>query len=201
MSLRVELLLLVWTNECSRRTSTTPAPTTPATVSTTAAAVTTIVTTVTTQTTTPASTQPPSGSDTSSTLLESTTTADEDPIDYRLPRDLQPKLYDLSVQPFFKLGEVPQFYDANLTITFTCVKQTNKLILHMNNLDIVRSSLIVKSTTDAQFGEFSNFAFTYDSVTNFFTAVFSQPFKPNQNYEFSVMFRGYTNTDERGFYR
>ena len=139
------------------------------------------------------------------TTIEALTTTLEpvtqDRIDYRLSGDLYPILYELTIQPYFKTDKMPEFYNAVISIDFRCLRATNKLVMHMRNLVLKNSTLKITSSTDEQFSSKLNFPWTYDPVTDFFTAEFSQQFKVDYSYTFSVEFKGFINNDETGFYR
>lgn len=126
-------------------------------------------------------------------------------IDYRLPSDLSPNRYELTIQPYFKPTEMPEIYKASMIIEFTCLHDTDKLVLHMNNdnLKLDNSSLRLSSPTDSSFVVMENFKWTYDSVRTFFTAHLTgtQRFRPGQNYTFEVSFEGKVLNDLVGFYR
>lgn len=119
-----------------------------------------------------------------------------------MPSDLQPFYYDLTLKPFFKVTTTPENYTADINIHFTCVSNTNRLVLHMKDLDIFNSSLKLTSTSDSLFTDLVNFPWTYDNVTHFFVVQLQgQTFKASKNYTFSASFRGYTKNDDLGFYR
>jgi hypothetical protein len=119
---------------------------------------------------------------------------------YRLPKNLVPYHYDLTIKPYFKVDEIPRFYDALVVINFTCVHETNKLTLNMKNLEL--SHMVLTSESDSVFKMVRNISWTYDHESTFFTADFGdRSFKKNTNYSFAVKFRGFTDSDNIGFYR
>ena len=52
-------------------------------------------------------------------------------IDYRLPTNLKPYLYDLTIQPYFNVTSSPQFYLGQETIYFKCVRSFAQFKIHM----------------------------------------------------------------------
>lgn len=119
-----------------------------------------------------------------------------------MPKDLTPTLYEMTLKPYFKVETMPEYYDTTLDLHFTCVSQTNKLVLHMKNLQINNSSLKITSSTDSQFKEVKEFPWSHDVEADFFIAEFpTNPFRPGNSYTFSIEFRGFLLSDERGFYR
>lgn len=124
------------------------------------------------------------------------------PVNYRIPDDLQPYLYDLTFKMYFKPDEMPEYYDGTAMIHFTCVKSTSKLVLHARELEISNSTLSLTSESDSAFTTMTNFPWTYDPITHLLTVdLKTQTFKPNLNYTFSVSFKGFTTDDRIGFYR
>ena len=124
-------------------------------------------------------------------------------INYRLPKNLVPYHYDLTIQPFFNATQKPEFYEAKEKIQFRCVNDTKKFVIHIKNLEITNNSLRISSISDDSFQSIENFEWTYDNVTSFFTADLgqNQTFLANQNYMFEAEFKGFTNNDDLGFYR
>jgi hypothetical protein len=120
---------------------------------------------------------------------------------YRLPRDLLPLRYDIKIHPYFKPQQMPEFFKGAVSINFTCTKETNKLVLHMKEIDLDNSTLRISSLTDRGFSTIEKFAWSYDPLTHFFVARVDTSFKQDQNYTFSVEYKGYTKYDELGFYR
>lgn len=126
-----------------------------------------------------------------------------DPIDYRLPKNLVPYYYDLTIQPYFKVNQKPEYYIGIVHIKFTCVNDTNRLVLHMKELKIKNTSLKLKSSTHAGYGQTSNFKWSHDEERDFFIAEFDQSksFKANNNYTFSVEFKAHPKNDTIGFFQ
>ncbi len=122
-------------------------------------------------------------------------------VNYRLTRDLVPVSYNLTIKTYFKPDTVPLYYDGSVEILFTCDNETSKLVMHMRNLDLNRTSLRLTSVNDDKFDVEEKFSWTVDPVTHFVTFEFDKPFRAGYNYTFSGSFRGYTEEDEMGFYR
>ncbi len=78
---------------------------------------------------------------------------------------------------------------------------TNKLVLHMVELELDNSTLKIESDSDADFKTREKFPWTYDPITHFLTFTFDKQFKKGSNYTFSVSYKGLTNDVMRGFYR
>lgn len=76
--------------------------------------------------------------ETSKSTVPTTTTTEKTPeipeiIDYRLPKTVVPELYDLYLHPNLETGE----FEGQLVITIKVLQNTDKIILHSANLDIV----------------------------------------------------------------
>lgn len=100
------------------------------------------------------------------------------------------------------MTDEPHNYSSNVRIEFLCDVETNKLILHMKNLILDNSSLIVKSLNDSSFMDYNiASSWTYNSINHFFTAEIPQNFKVNHSYIFTASFTGFTTDDELGFYK
>lgn len=122
-----------------------------------------------------------------------------------MPSDLSPTHYDLTIQPYFKPTDPPEMYKAWIAIDFTCTHETDKLVLHMNavNLKLDNSTLKLTSSSDSSFGAWEEFAWSWDSVTSFFTVRLEQArrFRVGQEYRFEVAFEGKIQDNLVGFYR
>ena len=123
-------------------------------------------------------------------------------IDYRLPKNLVPYHYNSLVKPqFVNLVNNGYTYEGEVTISFRCIEDTNRLIFHINKLLIVNSTLKVTSLTDTPFTDIVGFSWTNDFERQFFVANLAQTFKANNNYTVFVQFTGYLTDDNAGFYR
>ena len=124
-------------------------------------------------------------------------------IDYRLPKNLIPYDYKIFIKPqFTTIVNNSSFpYEGEVTISFNCVENTNRLIFHINKLLINGTTLSVKSLSDSSFTEIKGFSWTNDIERQFFVANLAQQFKANQNYSVFVQFTGYLTDDNAGFYR
>lgn len=129
------------------------------------------------------------------------------PLVYRLPGDMSPSLYELIVKPYYKAEDEPSKFDGKIKIHFTCVRNTNKLILHMKNIDLVNSSLVLSSSTDSSLTTpLTAFPWTFNKVTELLTFEFgpsggSTFFKQSNDYTLSVDYVGYLQADNVGFYK
>ena len=135
-------------------------------------------------------------------LANGQTVVEQPKLDYRLPTDLLPSHYDVFVSFQFENEFDDSFpYDGEVKIDFRCIKDTSKLVLHIHDLDIDNSSLVLSSTTDSSFGVLREFNWYNDFTREFFVADLTKQLKAGQNYSLSMKFIGYLTDDLRGFYR
>ncbi|CAF0852077.1 unnamed protein product [Brachionus calyciflorus] len=133
---------------------------------------------------------------------EFTTTFIPTPLNYRLPTNLKPTYYDLTIQPFFKANTEPFDYNGTVSIDFVCEQNTNQLVLHMKDLDVYNSTLTLSAINDTIFTTKKNFKWTYNNNTHFFVIDLErESFRANFSYRFSVKFKGYITNDQLGFYK
>lgn len=124
-------------------------------------------------------------------------------INWRLPTDLYPRHYDLTIQPYFRSSEEPMNYDGKVRIRFECMRDTNKLVFHSSGLSIDNASLAITNIDDFAFPSFSNFPWTYDSVTSQVTIQLTggRMFKAGRNYMFSASYTARASSNNLGFYK
>jgi hypothetical protein len=124
--------------------------------------------------------------------------------EYRLPKELEPIHYDLMFDTFFESDTKPEDFNASLKLLFRCIRDTNKLVLNMKDLDLYNSTMKITSQTHASYNSPSGFGYNYNNQTQIFSATFVQQnqwFKAGNNYTFHVEFKGYLKDDDLGFYR
>ena len=136
-------------------------------------------------------------------------THDGHQVNYRLPTHLRPSFYEIVIKPYFNVTTQPIFYDGHVSIRFSCVQDTSKLVLHMVDLDIDNSSLeLIKLETTPRDSQrisdsvaIRNFAWTHDVQRQFFVADFGYNiFVKGREYVVNIGFKGYTKDDNAGFY-
>lgn len=140
--------------------------------------------------------------------------------DYRLPRSLKPYYYDLQIKPYFNVTSMPSRYDGHVTIRFTCLEDTSKLVMHINNLRVDNDSIEVALINDSSFDAQNNgtaakndtghverlkiwkrLTWFLDPKRQFFIVQFGKRiFKKGQNYMVDVSFTGVLKDDNSGLY-
>jgi hypothetical protein len=83
-----------------------------------------------------------------------------------------------------------------------CVENTSTLVLHMKDIEIYNSTLSLSSGTDKNFANITNFSWSYDPITDFFIAQFTDNiFKANNIYIFKAEYKGLSQNDNIGIYK
>uniref|UniRef100_A0A8D8UND7 Aminopeptidase n=1 Tax=Cacopsylla melanoneura TaxID=428564 RepID=A0A8D8UND7_9HEMI len=123
---------------------------------------------------------------------------------YRLPRDLIPMHYDLTI---FTDVKEPEFkFDGIVTIHLICIQKTRDLVLHMNNLTLAHDSItrLVKqgiANPSEELIPVQPVSHKYDAENEIYSATFETPFITNQEYTVEIAFNGVLNEGLSGFYR
>ena len=131
--------------------------------------------------------------------LTTTTTSANVVNTYRLPTYLKPYLYELEIQPY--VGNNVTYKEKAFTFTgtviihFTCIEETDKIVLHSKELDIKNYSLASNNP------EISLENFDIDPETDFFTLYANDTFQKNSNYSVKIQFSGVILDKLYGFYR
>jgi aminopeptidase N len=122
-------------------------------------------------------------------------------VDYRLPQNIKPYLYDLIIKTNFYDDIEPVDFNGTVKIYFKCFKQTDKVILHVKNLDIFNSSIKVNQVSPGLTAEFKVKDLVYDLEREFLIIELDSPFFDDRNYVVTIQYKGYLKDDNIGFYR
>jgi len=122
-------------------------------------------------------------------------------INYRLPKDLMPSHYKLSIRPDIYGGDPSKFgFSGSVIISFECKKTTNKIILHTRKLTLDEDSIKVSRAE----GEGDNYEVgklpEWDSVREFTTIPLKRDLLAGNMYKISMEFSGGIYSDLRGIY-
>lgn len=124
-------------------------------------------------------------------------------LNYRLPGDLIPNHYDimLDVQFTNQTANNKSFpYNGFVKINFTCIKETNQLVFHMNQINITRITL--KGINDTSFGnDLTDFNWSFEDERQFFQASLPRILQKGYSYSVLIDYIGYLQDDNVGFYR
>jgi hypothetical protein len=147
------------------------------------------------------------------TIVTSTTTIESSTITsapnarrekiFRLPKDLVPHSYELLVQPIFRAITKPEYYEASVKVHLTCMKSTNRLIMHMKSLEINNASLRLTSDTQPNYNSEATtpLDWRHDEEAQLFIVDLNEPLTEENNYTFYAEFRGFIGDENSGFYR
>lgn len=131
------------------------------------------------------------------TTIKNTTKSQS--INYRLPEDLKPYLYDLKLKVNIRSPDVrdhPQFtFDGDVKINFTCLKPTNKIVLHQKLLKINSVNLYQNMSSVEIESELE-----YDLKREFLIIKLKSECLKNFNYTVQINYTGYFTDNMAGFY-
>jgi len=146
--------------------------------------------------------------------LEETVTSDirESNIDYRLPTNVKPTHYKITLDPLI-VGQEPQeepvlpsTFIGEVIITVRVLEETRSITLHYNDLSIQDVSISIKTAgNDITLPVIH----TYDVVTHFWVISLDRSpnddaegtFKANEEYLITTKYTGHHRDDMYGFYR
>lgn len=117
-------------------------------------------------------------------------------VDFRLPNDVIPLEYDVTIKPNMFNGNPDSFsFEGNVKIKIECKTPTNKVILHGNMLTIsnVKFGAIADSKRTLPVPEF-------DPQRQFLTFRLNEFLQTSRTYELSMDFRGPLKNDMKGLY-
>lgn len=127
--------------------------------------------------------------------------SDDENIDYRLNKDVEPTDYVIDLTPHFNNesgGSEAFTFDGSVTITLQATRaNVTKITLHKEELDISESELVTKSKK-VQIPINNS---EWDERTTKYSLVLNEPLAENQLYELKIKFKGKLRTDMTGFFR
>jgi hypothetical protein len=135
-------------------------------------------------------------------LLDETVSSDitESNIDYRLPTNVKPIHYKITLGPLIE-EPVPSTFTGKVIITVKVIEETGNITLHYNNL-------IIHGVNIKTAGTVLPVSHMYDPVTDFWVISLNKSaddaegtFKANEEYLIRVKYTGHHQDDMSGFYR
>nr|CAD7396260.1 unnamed protein product [Timema cristinae] len=117
---------------------------------------------------------------------------------HRLPTAVVPDSYTLKVIPYFEVDSEFTF-DGEVVIRINVNEPTDRIVLHVNQLDIVESSLNITSVSEGT--QLTVINTTLDTPRQFFDIQLEEELVEGGVYDVKVIYVGYLNDDMAGFYR
>ena len=138
------------------------------------------------------------GNKTTKIEVNGTNTSNIIKINYRLPLDMRPYLYELTVLTDFNEFVEPVDFNGTVIIHMKCMKTTDKIILHVKELEIFNKTIkLVKSTTQ----EVLIKSLSVDYEREFFIVELYEQLQIEGNYTLFIQYRGFIKEDNIGLYR
>jgi hypothetical protein len=130
-----------------------------------------------------------------------------EPINYRLPTNLKPTLYELTIKPYIgeNYNDKSFTFEGYVNISFICLNQTNKIILHAKDL-FIRSTKLYEINNSY----FSGISYNeilidnnlyYDDIREFIIINLNKDCVNGNNYVISINYTGVISNSLAGFYR
>ena len=120
-----------------------------------------------------------------------------------MPTNLKPYFYELEIRPYIGPSEVygnlAFTFEGKMTMHFTCLKSTNKIIFHQLNLNIDAANLELNSPDDTLTKLDKNILF--DAKKQFVIINLSRNCVEKANYKLVVPYTGHILSNLYGFYR
>jgi len=147
-------------------------------------------------------------------ILEERVSSDirESNIDYRLPTNVKPTHYKITLDPLI-VGQEPQeepvlpsTFIGEVIITVRVLEETRSITLHYNDLSIQDVSIsVIRAGNETDLPVID----TYDNVTHFWVLSLNtsaddnaeETFKANEEYLIKINYTGHHRDDMYGFYR
>lgn len=117
---------------------------------------------------------------------------------FRLPKDIRPVAYDITLAPVFNTSDNNNFtFTGRSVITLKIVNATNKITFHAKDLDI-NDLEVIDPLSDIPI---SILEVTKDEQRDFVTLVLETPLNAGFPLTLVLNFTGELNNELRGFYR
>lgn len=127
-----------------------------------------------------------------------------DKINYRLPKNLKPSSYHLTLQPY--LGSNPAWqpekdfsFDGEMVIKYTCEEPTDRIVFHSVDLDIDEQKLELTSALDQNIKIIKGVEF--DDLREFAILTTDRQCVKGAEYELKIVFHGSMSDRLSGFYQ
>ena len=118
-----------------------------------------------------------------------------------MPENLHPFLYELQIKPYIGspslYGNKSFTFTGEVSINFTCLTPTNKIVLHSKNLNIMKYSIESESIENIELMP----QVDKDEKTDFLTFYTTDTLESGLNYTLHIEFSGKIPNKLFGFYR
>ena len=118
-------------------------------------------------------------------------------INYRLPKSVQPKLYDIKISTLFDSQTEPFRFDGQVIIYFLVNTKVNSITFQQSELSINVSSIEVKS--DGR--KINVHSISYDNFTELFTVYVAELLEVSKNYSIFMEYSGTLKMNNYGLYK
>ena len=118
-----------------------------------------------------------------------------------MPTNLKPFDYQIKIKPYIgtfeAYGNKSFTFDGQVNITFTCLNQTDQIVIHSKDLTILETKLFSNLTTEISI----NSNLKYDEVREFLTIEMKSQCEKDENYTLHIKYIGLISDSLAGFYR
>uniref|UniRef100_A0A8C3JS93 Alanyl aminopeptidase, membrane n=1 Tax=Calidris pygmaea TaxID=425635 RepID=A0A8C3JS93_9CHAR len=144
---------------------------------------------------------------TTATTTTATTTTTPDPNlpwnRWRLPTNLMPELYEVTLQPFLKPNANNMYiFTGNSSVVFVCKEPTNLILIHSNKLNYTMQGSFMASLEAVNGSSAPHITKTWlVPLTQYLVVQLDGELQQNHHYRLSSSFTGELADDLAGFYR
>ena len=110
---------------------------------------------------------------------------------------MRPYFYDITTITNFDRFTEPNAFDGEITIKFTCIEQTNKIVFHKADMNISLASIKVFS----DLVQLYIVSTSYDIDTELFAVTLKETLTISQNYSISMNYSGVIGFENFGYFK
>ena len=114
---------------------------------------------------------------------------------------MKPYFYEIKIKPYIgtfeSYGNKSFTFDGQVNISFVCLNQTDKIVIHSKDLTIIETKLFKNNTNEV----FISKNLKYDEVREFLTIEMNAKCERNVNYTLHMTYIGIISDSLAGFYR
>lgn len=128
-----------------------------------------------------------------------TTEGSSSPKNYRLPKNLRPYSYELTVTIDFDKFTEPNTFDGVVSVFFSCIGRTTYIALHKKNIDIDEETIVIRELVSNR--TITVTKFLYDEEIEIMKLELASFLEDGQNYSLSMNYLAYAEANNFGFYK